>query len=60
MEYYYKIITINLTVVSKMFSFIPLFLKKVRLQELFRDRKTALEVTLKHMETHFERMAQVK
>ncbi len=32
---------------------------QVRLQELFRDRKAALEVTQKHMETHYEHILQV-
>ncbi len=32
---------------------------QVRLQEIFRDRKSALEITLKHMETHYEHLLQV-
>ncbi len=31
---------------------------QVRLQEIFRDRKSALEVTLRHMETHYQHLLQ--
>jgi hypothetical protein len=33
---------------------------QVRLQELFRDRKQALETTLKGMETHYEHILQAR
>ena len=32
---------------------------QVRLQEIFRDRNSSIEVTKKNMETHYEHMLQV-
>ena len=32
---------------------------QVRLQEIFRDRKSALESTQTHMETHYQQLLQV-